>query len=152
MTEACRSCEGIKVPSFDGYYPQRPQASACHQPLSPVVADNLPQTNILIDNDFHPRLTDYGLTMIVSDPNTAHAGTTTTPSGGTLYCMAPELLNPSSFGLEYSTPTKKSDIYALGMATYQVRTSCSVSDVAWKLKVTLRSSQGNNPSLGRTTE
>jgi len=34
--------------------------------------------------------------------------------------MAPELLNPSGFGLKNSNPTKKSDIYAFGVVTYQV--------------------------------
>ena len=33
--------------------------------------------------------------------------------------MSPELLNPSGFGLKNSNPTKKSDIYAFGMTTYQ---------------------------------
>ena len=43
------------------------------------------------------------------------------PSVGTVRYMAPELLNPSGFGLENSNPTKESDIYAFGMVTYQVR-------------------------------
>ena len=59
--------------------------------------------------------------------------------------MAPELLNPSGFGLKNSNPTKKSDIYAFGITTYQVSVThlCKV----WQLKTVSRSSQGNNPSL-----
>jgi hypothetical protein len=34
--------------------------------------------------------------------------------------MAPELLNPSGFDMKNSNPTKKSDIYAFGVVTYQV--------------------------------
>ena len=34
--------------------------------------------------------------------------------------MSPELLNPEMFGLKDSCPTKESDIYALGMAIYEV--------------------------------
>ena len=34
--------------------------------------------------------------------------------------MAPELLSPSGFGLKSGIPTKESDAYAFGMATYQV--------------------------------
>lgn len=34
--------------------------------------------------------------------------------------MAPELFNPSGFGLTKSEPSKKSDIYALGVTTYEV--------------------------------
>jgi len=48
-------------------------------------------------------------------------GSATTPSAGAVRYMAPELLNPSGFGLEDSIPTKESDIYAFGMVTYQVR-------------------------------
>ena len=39
--------------------------------------------------------------------------------------MAPELSNPSGFGLKNSNPTKKSDIYAFGVVTYQVSDTVS---------------------------
>ena len=90
----------------------------------------IPQTNILIDRDFHPRLTDYGLTAIISDPNTVDPGSTTSPSVGTVRYMAPELLNPSGFGLKNSNPTKKSDTYAFGVVTYQVSNACFISGIA----------------------
>jgi serine/threonine protein kinase len=34
--------------------------------------------------------------------------------------MSPELLDPGSFGLEKSYPTRESDRYALGMVIYEV--------------------------------
>lgn len=34
--------------------------------------------------------------------------------------MSPELLDPSEFSLEDGRPTRKSDIYALGMVVYEV--------------------------------
>jgi len=34
--------------------------------------------------------------------------------------MSPELLDPESFGLRESNPTKESDCYALGMVVYEV--------------------------------
>lgn len=52
-----------------------------------------------------------------------------TPSAGTVRYMAPELLNPSGFGLEESISTKKSDIYAFGMVTYQANNTCLISGV-----------------------
>ena len=85
-----------------------------------AIADVSVQVNILIDRDFHPRLTDYGLVAIISDPDTVDPGSTTSPSVGTVRYMGPELLNPSGFNLKNSNPTKKSDIYAFGMVTYQV--------------------------------
>ena len=107
-----------------------------HQPFPLTTADDYIQTNILIDRDFHPRLTDYGLIAIVSDPNTVDPGSTTSPSVGTVRYMAPELLNPSGFGLKNSNPTKKSDIYAFGITNYQVSVThlCKV----WQLKAVSR--------------
>ena len=80
--------------------------------------------NILIDRNFHPRLTDYGLIAILSDPNTVDPGSTKAPTVSTVRYMAPELLNPSGFGLKNKIPTKRSDIYGFGVVTYQVSTRC----------------------------
>ena len=79
------------------------------------------QTNILIDKDFHPRLTDYGLIAITPDPNTVDARSAVFPSPTTVRYMAPELLNPPGFGLRHSSPTEKSDVYAFGAVMFQVR-------------------------------
>ncbi|KAF9648297.1 kinase-like protein [Thelephora ganbajun] len=87
-----------------------------------IIHSDLKPTNVLIDRDLHPRITDYGLVAIISDPNTVEPGNTTSPSVGTVRYMAPELLNPSGFDLKNSNPTKKSDIYAFGVVTYQVIT------------------------------
>ena len=40
--------------------------------------------------------------------------------GGTFQWMSPELLDPDSFGMKDSRPTKESDCYALGMVIYEV--------------------------------
>ena len=45
---------------------------------------------------------------------------TTCVEGGTFRWMSPELLDPESFGLTESRPTKESDCYALGMVVYEV--------------------------------
>ena len=46
--------------------------------------------------------------------------------------MAPELLDPSSFGLKNSNTTKKSDVYAFGMVTYRVSNVYFISGIATK--------------------
>ena len=77
--------------------------------------------NILIDQDKHARLADFGLLTIVSD----HTNFTTSSSahtGGTTRWMSPELLDPEQFGLNHSRPTEESDCYALGMVIYEVLT------------------------------
>ena len=40
--------------------------------------------------------------------------------GGTTPWMSPELLDPESFDLKKSRPTRESDCYALGMVVYEV--------------------------------
>ena len=79
-----------------------------------IVTHNPSQTNILVDSDFHPRIADYGLTGTILGPNNLERGNTASLSVGTVRYMAPELLNPSGFGLKDRNPTKKSDVYAFG--------------------------------------
>lgn len=47
--------------------------------------------------------------------------TTTGAIGGTVRWMAPELLVPEECGLSHCSPSKQSDMYALGMVIYEVR-------------------------------
>ena len=76
------------------------------------------QANILIDQDNNPRLADFGLLTIISDPannlsSSSHA------HGGTARWMSPELIYPKQFGFKKSRPTKASDCYAFGMVIYE---------------------------------
>ncbi|KAF9781357.1 kinase-like domain-containing protein [Thelephora terrestris] len=87
-----------------------------------IVHSDLKPTNILIDSNCHARLTDYGLIAIILDPSIVDPGGTTLPPVGAVRYMAPELLCPSRFNLKNSNPTRKSDIYALGVVTYLVVT------------------------------
>ena len=80
------------------------------------------KVNILVDQDGHARLADFGLLTIISD----QTGLTTSSSpstGGTTRWMSPELLHPERFGYDNGCrPTKESDCYALGMVIYEVLT------------------------------
>jgi serine/threonine protein kinase len=78
-----------------------------------------PKANVLINNNGHACLADFGLVTIVSDPAFS---TTSAPStgAGTIRWMSPELLDPERFGFKHSRPTKESDCYALGMVIYEV--------------------------------
>ena len=77
------------------------------------------KANILIDQDGHARLADFGLLTIVSDPTNPTASSSSA-KGGTTRWMSPELLDPDQFGFKDSRPTKESDCYALGMVIYEV--------------------------------
>ena len=77
------------------------------------------KANILIDDNGHARLADFGLLTIVSDP-TYFTASSSVVTGGTTRWMSPELLHPEQFGLDHSQPTRESDCYALGMVIYEV--------------------------------
>jgi serine/threonine protein kinase len=77
--------------------------------------------NILIDQDRHARLADFGLLTIVSD-HTNFTASSSAFTGGTMRWMSPELFHPEQFGSDNGRPTKESDCYALGMVIYEVLT------------------------------
>ena len=77
------------------------------------------EANILINRDSHACISDFGLLTII--PDQASLISPITPrERGTIRWMSPELLDPESFGLKNSHPTKESDCYALGMVIYEV--------------------------------
>ena len=75
------------------------------------------QANILIDHSGHACLADFSLLTIALDQSTVISSCI---GGGTIQWMSPELIDPESFGLEKTRPTKESDCYALGMVVYEV--------------------------------
>lgn len=77
------------------------------------------KANILIDQNCHACLADFGLLTIVSDPTNPTASSSSA-KGGTTRWMSPELLDPDQFGIKDSRPTKESDSYALGMVILEV--------------------------------
>jgi len=132
-TEACRGFPRLAVPSLHTYNPRPPQ-TCWYTPLAVLIlaAEAITQANILIDRNCHPRLTDYGLPLQFD-----------LVEGGfhpydDLQYLAPELLDPSFFGLENRTPTKESDIFAFGTVAYQVGRCFFFSanrDETWNLGV-----------------
>ena len=90
------------------------------------IADDHVQANILIDSDLQPRLTDHGIAHLMDDEMVYYIPSTTFSSEAGIRYMAPELLNPSDFGLVDSSSTKESDIYTFGLVTYQVSTPCCI--------------------------
>ena len=77
------------------------------------------KANILVDQNRHARLADFGLLTVVSDPTNTTA-TNSFSIAGTTRWMSPELLDPNQFGSENTRPTKESDSYALGMVILEV--------------------------------
>ncbi|KAF7308507.1 Protein kinase domain-containing protein [Mycena chlorophos] len=74
-----------------------------------IVHGDLRGSNILVDDDWHARLADFGLSVLSSVPLTH----TTYRSGSTRW-MGPELLFPQSCGLDSYRRTFASDVYSFG--------------------------------------
>ncbi|KAF8172841.1 kinase-like domain-containing protein [Mycena galopus ATCC 62051] len=81
-----------------------------------IVHGDLRGTNILIKQDWSACLADFGLS-IFSDATSSM----TTNRGGSLYWMAPELLDPDSSG-DKITRTPASDVYAFGCVCFELYT------------------------------
>lgn len=78
------------------------------------------QANILVDDEYMPRIADFGLMSIMKDTDTID--THTSAGGiGTPRWSAPELLDPPVFGFKSCLPSKESDCYSFGMTIYEVR-------------------------------
>ena len=67
----------------------------------------------MIDSNQSARIADFGLTSLLCHPSIS-ISVTAPAMGGTLRWMAPELFDGES------RPSRESDIYALGMVTYEV--------------------------------
>ncbi|KAJ7873724.1 kinase-like domain-containing protein, partial [Mycena leptocephala] len=99
-----------------------------------IVHGDLRAANILIDDDHHVRLADFGLTRF------SHTENASTNRGGSTRWMAPELLHPESCGLDVFERTPASDIYSFACVMLELYTgeppfSEISSDAAVLLKV-----------------
>ncbi|KAJ7728439.1 kinase-like domain-containing protein, partial [Mycena maculata] len=83
--------------------------------LQGVVHGDLRGSNILVNRDWDPCLADFGLSRYsdASLPPSQRAGSTR--------WMAPELLDPERFGVEF-IPTNASDVYAFGCVCLELYT------------------------------
>ncbi|KAJ7778483.1 kinase-like domain-containing protein [Mycena metata] len=82
-----------------------------------IVHGDLRGSNILINQDFSACLADFGLSAF-SDATSSM----TTNRGGSLYWMAPELIDPESFGFKEFARTPATDVYAYGCVCLELYT------------------------------
>ncbi|KAJ3482587.1 hypothetical protein NLI96_g6879 [Meripilus lineatus] len=73
-----------------------------------VVHGDLRGVNILVDSNGKMKLADFGLAVIAE----AGESLTATIRGGAFGWLAPELIDPESFGLPNTRPTFASDVYS----------------------------------------
>lgn len=109
-----------------------------------MIHGDLKGANILIDQNGHARLADFGLLTIVSTPS-GLSFSSTTSKGGTTRWMSPELLSPDRFNLDNSRPTRESDCYALGMVIYEVLSGRAPYSPLKDVNVMLKVIEGEHP-------
>jgi len=107
-----RCCSWAKVPSRVAIRARRLEERRFASPSVSMQANHA-KSNILIDSNKSARIADFGLTSVLCH-HSISISMTAPAWGGTLQWMAPELFN------EKSSPSKESDIYALGMVVYEV--------------------------------
>ncbi|KAJ7748070.1 kinase-like domain-containing protein, partial [Mycena metata] len=99
-----------------------------------IVHGDLRGANILISEAWTACLADFGLSALADTTSTLHS----TKRSGSLYWMAPELINPDGFGCEFPR-TPASDVYTFGCVCVELYTGrppfSEVSDVAALFKI-----------------
>jgi Protein kinase domain len=111
-TQAVRCGRRIEVSAWYKPCSWRLEGSTCSSLFESLAYHR--QANILINNDHHACLADFGLTSIIADPV---SGCSNTPAraAGTVRWMAPEILVAENF-----SPSTLGDVYAVGMTFYEV--------------------------------
>ncbi len=82
-----------------------------------LLSHKIPQPNILVDDEGHMLLADFGL----ADFGDSTSSPTTSTQPGAAAWQAPELLDPETFGLSSSHVTYESDIFAFSSVCWEVR-------------------------------
>jgi len=102
------------------------------------------QANILISSERRACLADFGLAAVTEGPGSHR-------TGGVVRWTAPEILDPDRYGYvrraRIRLPSKSTDMYALGMTIFEVRTNLPVLPLPSRnLALPRRLSRAVNPS------
>ncbi|KAF7324409.1 Kinase-like protein [Mycena sanguinolenta] len=111
-----------------------------------VVHGDLRGTNILISDDGHACLSDFGLATTIDDADSTTAGTTFSPNrAGSVRWFAPELIEPTRFGCPKFIRTKASDVYAYACVCLELYTRNPPFAHLREIAASLRVIQGERP-------
>ncbi|TCD67222.1 hypothetical protein EIP91_000351 [Steccherinum ochraceum] len=87
-----------------------------------VVHGDLHLNNVLLDENFHLRLSDFGMSAIFHQAKTAASQCSPFPEVISSHSTAPELLDPQAFGLKTAEASFESDVFALGSVVMELCT------------------------------
>ncbi|EJU03724.1 kinase-like protein [Dacryopinax primogenitus] len=120
--------ENGNLSQYLNVYPRADCIALCRGILSGVIylhsknvlQEDIRATNVLVGVDSVPLLADFGLSRFLEElPPTVEA--TTGMYSGSLRWMAPERIQPATFGLTTtSAQSAASDVYSVGMTMYEI--------------------------------
>ncbi|KAJ8080989.1 Homeobox protein tos8 [Marasmius tenuissimus] len=117
-----------------------------HEHSPPIVHSDIKGANILVSDDGHCRISDFGLCTIEDDSPAGRVSESTSQAAmrGSVPWLAPELMNPGCV----ETPNRTtSDIYALGCTIYELLSGYApFADKKMELQIVLAVLDGMRPA------
>ncbi|XP_042529127.1 receptor-interacting serine/threonine-protein kinase 2 isoform X4 [Dipodomys spectabilis] len=108
----------------------------------PLLHHDLKTQNILLDNEFHVKIADFGLSKWRMMSLSQSRSSKSAPEGGTIIYMPPENYEPG----QKSRASVKHDIYSYAMITWEVLSRKQpFEDVTNPLQIMYSVSQGHRP-------
>ncbi|XP_042529123.1 receptor-interacting serine/threonine-protein kinase 2 isoform X1 [Dipodomys spectabilis] len=113
-----------------------------HNMNPPLLHHDLKTQNILLDNEFHVKIADFGLSKWRMMSLSQSRSSKSAPEGGTIIYMPPENYEPG----QKSRASVKHDIYSYAMITWEVLSRKQpFEDVTNPLQIMYSVSQGHRP-------
>ncbi|XP_005563718.3 receptor-interacting serine/threonine-protein kinase 2 isoform X1 [Macaca fascicularis] len=115
-----------------------------HNMTPPLLHHDLKTQNILLDNEFHVKIADFGLSKWRMMSLSQSRSSKSAPEGGTIIYMPPENYEPG----QKSRASIKHDIYSYAVITWEVLSRKQpFEDVTNPLQIMYSVSQGHRPVI-----
>ncbi|XP_045141919.1 receptor-interacting serine/threonine-protein kinase 2 [Echinops telfairi] len=116
-----------------------------HNMDPPLLHHDLKTQNILLDNEFHVKIADFGLSKWRMMSLSQSRSSKSSPEGGTIIYMPPENYEPG----QKSRASVKHDIYSYAVITWEVLSRKQpFEEVTNPLQIMYSVSQGHRPDTG----